>query len=310
MNRGRRSENIYFEDNDYLSFIELLIESSELWGVNIYAFSLMPNHYHLLINTPLGNLSRFMRHVDGVYTQRFNKSHELEGSLFKGRYKSILIEFDSYFLHLVRYIHRNPLRANLVNSIDDFRWSSHHAYVKNTSELEWIKSELLLSMLSEKKSNQVIEYKKLMGIEDNEKLIKVFKSKKWPSFLGSDEFILSIKKKYFSEKKDIEIPDLRNLAPEVKLIKEVICEYFEIDADSLCIKKRQSNNEPRNLAIFLSRYLRNDSLNKICKDYFLGSHTSASRIVSSVKELIITDPEIENKVAELKRMIVKCQVKI
>ena len=98
MNKGRRSEKVFLESDDYQRFIDLMIEASELWSVNIPAFSLMPNHYHMLINTPLGNLSRFMRHINGVYTQRFNKAHELEGQLFKGRYKSILVKISPCML--------------------------------------------------------------------------------------------------------------------------------------------------------------------------------------------------------------------
>ena len=114
MNHGRRSENVFLKKRDYHTFIELLKEASELWTVAIAAFCLMPNHYHLLIRTPQGNLSRFMRHVNGVYTQRFNKNNNYEGQLFKGRFKSILVYGDSYLLQLLRYIHRNPIRAKLV----------------------------------------------------------------------------------------------------------------------------------------------------------------------------------------------------
>ncbi len=96
MNRGRRSENIYLDRDDFCLFTNLLKESSEQWGVHIAAYCLMSNHYHLLIQTPHANLSRFMRHIDGVYTQRFNRCHKLDGQLFRGRYKSILVGEDNY----------------------------------------------------------------------------------------------------------------------------------------------------------------------------------------------------------------------
>jgi REP element-mobilizing transposase RayT len=117
MNRGRRAENIFSAKTDYQVFIELLKECSELWNVNISAFCLMPNHYHLLIQTQDANLSRCMRHLNGVYTQRYNRSHHCDGQLFRGRYKSILVDEDSYLLQLVRYIHRNPLRAGLIDNM-------------------------------------------------------------------------------------------------------------------------------------------------------------------------------------------------
>ena len=309
MNRGRRSEKIYLDDEDYHSFVELLIESSELWSVNICAFSLMPNHYHLLINTPLGNLSRFMRHVNGVYTQRFNNAHKYEGTLFKGRYKSILIEFDNYFLQLIGYIHRNPIRAKLVNNLEDYKWSSHHAYINKSPKWAWIKSEQLLSILSEKTDDQIGKYIKFMEIDDDPKLIKVIESKKWPSLLGGDKFINLIKRKYFPEVKDKEIPESGNLAPDIELIKEMVCEYFNIPPRTLCRAKRQSYNEPRNMAIYLSRYLRNDSLKRISKEYLLGSESSVSSILNSIREMIINDPEVENKVVEMSRLVTKREIK-
>ena len=117
MNRGRRGENVFEIKEDYWSFIELLEKLSEIFTVRIAAYCLMSNHYHLLVHTPEANLSRSMRHLNGVYTQSYNKRHGCDGQLFRGRYKSILVESDSYALELVRYIHRNPLEAGLVENL-------------------------------------------------------------------------------------------------------------------------------------------------------------------------------------------------
>ena len=114
MNRGRRGESVFRKKEDYLAFIELLRETVDMWNLREGAYCLMPGHYHLLIQTPDANLSRCMRHVNGVYTQRFNRNHVLDGQLFRGRYKAILVEGDSYLLELLRYVHRNPLEAGLV----------------------------------------------------------------------------------------------------------------------------------------------------------------------------------------------------
>ncbi|RLB96762.1 MAG: transposase, partial [Deltaproteobacteria bacterium] len=91
MNRGRRAEKIFSDKLDYKAFVELLLETSEDWNIRIAAYCLMPNHYHMLIQTPDANISRAMRHVNGVYTQRFNSRHHYDGQLFRGRYKSILV---------------------------------------------------------------------------------------------------------------------------------------------------------------------------------------------------------------------------
>ncbi|MEW6186019.1 MAG: transposase [Thermodesulfobacteriota bacterium] len=95
MNRGRRKEEVFHGKNDYAQFIDILKESAQLWKLRIVAYCLMPNHYHLLLQTPEANLSRCLRHIDGVYTQSYNRSHGTDGPLFRGRYKSILVDADS-----------------------------------------------------------------------------------------------------------------------------------------------------------------------------------------------------------------------
>ncbi len=129
MNRGRRAESIVSDGVDYKLFTELLKETSEMWNIRISAYCLMQNHYHILVQTPEANISRSMRHLNGVYTQRYNRRHRCDGQLFRGRYKSILIDTDSYLLQAVRYIHRNPLKVGLVQNIDTYKWSSHKGYI-------------------------------------------------------------------------------------------------------------------------------------------------------------------------------------
>jgi len=310
MNRGRRYEEIFFKKKDYHIFVELLLEASELWTVNIAAFCLMSNHYHLLINTPKGNLSRFMRHVNGVYTQRFNKINSCEGQLFKGRYKSILVEGDSYLMQLLRYIHRNPLRAKLVKHIDDFEWSSHLGYISKSKDWNWLYKDFMLSIFSNNKKNQLVAYKKFMGQEDKKEIIKLLEDKKWSSFFGSDEFVLSMKERYYKEKRDKEIPESSILSPDLYHIMDVVCKHYNITRENLCIDKRRSFNEPRDVAIYLSRSLRNDTLEQLGKGYFLNAHSSVSTVLRGIKEEMEKDTVFRQKVEELKSLCLKRQTQI
>ena len=102
MNRGRRGEEIFKRKSDYTSFIEILKDLVENFNIKIAAYCLLSNHYHLLVQTPDANISRSMRHLNGVYTQRFNRFHHCDGQLFRGRYKSIIVEGDAYLMELVR----------------------------------------------------------------------------------------------------------------------------------------------------------------------------------------------------------------
>ena len=127
MNRGLSYQDIYLADEHHQMFIDTLVEATSMFKAECHAYCLMNNHYHLLLRTPMGNLSRVMRHSNGVYTQRFNSNVNRDGPLFRGRYKGISIDADAYLLQVSRYIHRNPLDAGLVTRIDQYRWSSYSA---------------------------------------------------------------------------------------------------------------------------------------------------------------------------------------
>ena len=148
MNRARREEDLFIDKADYQQFIDLLQETVDLFNVNVAAFCLMPTHYHLMVQTPDANLSRCMRHLNGVYTQRYNVRHSCDGTLFRGRYKSILVDVDSYVLQLVRYIHRNPLKAGLVKRLDQYVWSSHKGYLSKAKKWNWLYKDFVLGMLT------------------------------------------------------------------------------------------------------------------------------------------------------------------
>lgn len=309
MNRGRRSERIFLKRKDYDTFIELLKEASELWKVNVAAFCLMPNHYHLLISTPIGNLSRFMRHVNGVYTQRFNKNNRYEGQLFKGRFKSIIVDGDSYLLQLLRYIHRNPLRAKLVRNLQDFEWSSHQGYIFNSKDWEWLHKDFMLALFSNNKKNQLTVYQEYMEQKDKKEVLNILDGKQWPSFFGSDEFVLSMKEKYYADKRDKDVPESYNLSPDVNWIKEVVCKYYNIDPTSLSVSKRRVFNEPRNLAVYLSRYFTNSTLDQLGKEFNLNSHSSVSNIVSGIKKMKKENAKFGKRLKEVENLCLKCQIK-
>ncbi|MEA1969673.1 MAG: transposase [Thermodesulfobacteriota bacterium] len=152
MNRGRRSEKIFSDNQDYQCFVDLLKETSEMWGIRICAYCLISSHYHLLIQTPQSNISRSMRHLNGVYTQRYNRRHGCDGQLFRGKYKSILVEKESYLLQLVRYIHNNPVKPGLAGNPGDYTWSSHKAYLSEAKIWGWVYKQFPLSMLTANKN--------------------------------------------------------------------------------------------------------------------------------------------------------------
>jgi len=160
MNRGRRHCDVFEGEEDFHLFLDILKNTSKMWNLKVSAYCLMSNHYHLLVQTPDGNLSRCMRHLNGVYTQRFNRRHDYDGQLFRGRYKAILVEEDHYLLELLRYIHCNPTKTGLVKSLDDYRWSSHHGYAADQKSSDWLHREPLLKMFSDVRCKAIAAWKK------------------------------------------------------------------------------------------------------------------------------------------------------
>jgi hypothetical protein len=146
----------------------------------------MGNHYHLLIETPEANLSRGMRHLNGVYTQSFNRSHSRIGHLLQGRYKGILVEKEGYLLELVRYIVLNPVRSHLVKRPEDWRWSSHNCILGNDYN-SWFSPQWILSQFGDRQISARRRYRNFVNSEsENEFLITSAKGK---NILGSDAFI-------------------------------------------------------------------------------------------------------------------------
>ena len=307
MNRGRRKEDIFTQKKDYRLFIELLKETAELFNVNIASYCMMPNHYHLLLHTPDGNLSRCMRQINGIYTQRFNRIHKYDGQLFRGRYKSILVEVDSYLLELLRYIHKNPIRAGLSGDINDYEWSSHSGYLSDSKRWDWLYKEFPLSLFAKDRKERRKAYIKYMSEDDGGKIDLIFQKKKLPSILGKEDFQYWVKNRFFERKVHIEIPDSKLLAPDKERIQHLICKTYSVTKEELVKSKRGIFNEPRNVAIYLTRIIRRDGLMDICKEYNLKKYSSASSIIENVKKKLLKDKKFSNRVNKLNKNLIKSQ---
>jgi len=128
--RGNNKQRIFINDDDYKYFLERLGQYRERFNFTLYAYVLMPNHIHLLIETDKFPLSRIMQALQFTYTQNFNRRHKKTGHLFQGRYKAILCQKESYLLELIRYIILNPVRGRLIKKPVDWRWSSYYDIFK------------------------------------------------------------------------------------------------------------------------------------------------------------------------------------
>ena len=139
--RGDRREAIYRDDADRVAQLEVIAQATDRFDATVLAYCLMGNHYHLVLHTREANLSRLMRHVNGVYTQHFNRRHGLAGHVFQGRFKAILVDRDAYLLALCRYVERNPVAAKMVAAAADWPWSSYRAHTCQSPTPNWLDSD-------------------------------------------------------------------------------------------------------------------------------------------------------------------------
>ncbi|MGM0454081.1 MAG: transposase [Thermodesulfobacteriota bacterium] len=133
MSRGNDGQNIFLSEKDRLLFSDTIGEFAERFEIDIFAYLFMPNHYHLLVKTRHPNLKAAMQWLGTTYTRRFNNRNNKRGHLFQGRYRSILVEDETYFIGLSCYIHRNPLRAGIVSRLIDYPWSSYPVYAAGSA---------------------------------------------------------------------------------------------------------------------------------------------------------------------------------
>lgn len=156
MGRGIERKRIFTNDEDRSDFINRLDAIAEDGGMGIYAWSLMPNHFHLLCKTGKRPLSANMRRMLTGYVVNFNKRHKRYGHLFQNRYKSIVVQEDAYLKELVRYIHLNLLRAKIVKDMDELNhcpWSGHSALMGNIKR-PWQSCDYVLAYFGKKRSQR------------------------------------------------------------------------------------------------------------------------------------------------------------
>jgi len=175
--RGNHQEFIYRDDDDRKLFLELLESTIKRMNWICHAYCLMGNHYHLLIEIPEGILSRGMAWLNGVYTQKFNRKYGLTGHLFQGRFKSKPIEDNMQFLTAARYVVRNPVEANIVESAEKWPWSSYRATVGLIKPPEYLFVDDVLSCLSKDRSKARFYFQEFvkMDLKDNsDEIINLF----------------------------------------------------------------------------------------------------------------------------------------
>ena len=181
-------------------------------------------------------------------------------------------------------------------------------YISKAEKWNWLHKNFVLSMLSKIKDDRLKIYRQFVSVENEVEISKVFKKKNWPAILGSKDFINRIKERFFPEKTDDEIPQSRELAPEPAQIKKAVCRHYRIvDEDELLVSKRGVFNEPRNVAIYLNRRLRGDSLKQIAEQFHVKKYSSVSSVIERIKAAIENDRRLRSRIENLVSALSKSQ---
>jgi putative transposase len=300
INRGNGRSVIFADDHDRRKFLEFLAAIQKKTGLIVYAFVLMSNHYHLLVETPRANLSKSVQMLNGQYAQYYSRRHKRPGHLFQGRFKALLVEKDGYLLELTRYIHLNPIRAKIINPDETYRWSSLSTYVSGKTsfpcKIEW---EWILSLFGQNRNRATARYLSYIregaGIKS-----EVSSSAKGGWLLGSELWVkkmLSLVGKNDSH----ELTGLKPLANRTSLeaMEAAVCSKFKTNLQNLY--QAVYGNVGRQAATMLSVDYCGLSLKEASVRYKY-SYSSVGQATSRFRKVATNDKNLKKTIDEVLKM--------
>lgn len=295
MNRGAGRRAVFNSDTQRAYFLSLLREASERFNAEWHAYCLMRNHYHLLVRTPQGNLQRIMRHVNGLYTQYFNRNEGRDGPLFRGRYKAILVDAEAHWLALSRYIHRNPLEAGLIRELPRYRWSSYRAYAGHEPPPPWLSTRYILKAIASRSRQR--RYRAYVTGASDDTLAAFYRQARIPPILGEAGFRKRVLAGFVP---DIDRPELRAVRrpPGLDPIVAATARCFGVKRAELFRSRRgRAGRTPaRAVAMYLCQNAGDMRLADIARAFGLASYASAGAVVRGVKARLAAEKDLAKKV--------------
>ncbi len=300
LSRGNDGSDIFVDDKDRSRFLNAAGEMSERFDIDIFAYVLMDNHYQLLVRTRRANLKKAMHWFGTTYTQRFNRRHFRSGHLFHGRYKSIIIENDAYLLQLSYYIHRNPLRAGVVNRLAGYRWSSYKVYAYGRKTPQWLSTDLILSQFGDDQDSHRGYRKKVQKYASEEK--SLFEDLRHGLILGSNQFVEKLSKKYAPATPELSMPQQGQVAKifDPKRYLRRGEQIFKCDIEHFVHTKRLSGGEKEIRDVMLYGIWRTGQIkNEQIGSLFGLSYSGVSHAVKSAKLTLSNNRQLQKKFNDL-----------
>ena len=226
--RGNQKQKIFKDASDYQKFIQFLTIYKNRYHYSLYAYVLMSNHIHLLIETRETPLSKVLQGINQSYTMHYNKTYRTVGHLFQGRYKAILCDRDAYLLALLRYIHYNPVRARIAETLEQYPWSSHQAYLGKSNPYSLVDTSPVLRMFSASRTRAKRQYQEFMNEGDIVKKQEVYAVVD-QRLQGDDAFVDRVLERYDGDVKKEKKMKERTM-PE---ISRAVTDYTGVTLDHL-----------------------------------------------------------------------------
>jgi len=284
MNRGASKKIIYHSSSDKHFFLELLAKISKKYQVEIHAYCLMNNHYHLIMRTPVGFLSEAMRQLGALYTQRYNYKYKKDGPLFRGRFKAILVSEEEYLLKLSRYIHRNPIEAGLVKQLKTYSWSSYPAYIGINKPASWLKlSEIKKHFAKRKKANET--YQAFVEQQNDEELREFYDNARFLPVLGDENYLEKVYKLIENQSlsNEITMGNVKRSMPSLPKVLNAVANYYNMSYSKLCKNSQGQSNNVRVIAMIVCQETTMNTLKEIGKQMGGVSYASISMAIKRFK---------------------------
>ena len=297
ISRGNQRQDIFLDDRDRTAYLSYLSECKVRYGVQVYAFALMKNHVHLLLEVGEIPLSRFMQSLLFRYARNFNKRYAQVGHLFQGRYRAILCDKDAYLLELVRYIHLNPVRAGIVRNPERYPWTSHLNYLGKERE-GLVDTDLVLGQLGANRSIGKRKYREFLleGLDRGHE--KRFYEVKDQRYLGEDEFIGRME----SEKRKTggviyDIP-MEGIAREVSKACGIVIDRL------YSVTYERKGAQGRGIVAYLARGLTGQMVKDIA-EHFRRSPMRISQAIIEVEKRLRQEEPFRKMVGKLEKDLIK-----
>ena len=297
MNRGACRAPIFNSNTHKELFLTLLAEMVRTFKIEIHAYCLMDNHYHLLIRTPLANISKAMRYLNSVYTIKYNKLEKKDGALFRGRFKSMLVESDGYGIHLVRYIHLNPYEAKMVAKIEDYEWSSFRAYLGLVNKPSWLSFSYTLKHFNGK--NFFNEFIHFTYAGNPDFIVEQFSGAGSHPIIGSDAFINSVKSDFQYSSVSDEISERKILRPTLDQIVNEVSIAFESSISEVKKSRRGITNDARTMTMLIASKYFGYKLPVISEYFGLSSYQTVSKLYLSLQKKMYSDSRLKWLLSEI-----------